>query len=201
MFKLISLSSMKKAAGKTLQGVSVMLSIAFTLVFCFPTQTRAAIGDVSSLLNNAGIQVWNIDQSGNQTIYGNMMPTASATQNLGSTASPWQNVYASNLVGVTLQGTKDSVGLASGATYAIAVTDKLVDSTYSATSTQTITLPAPATVGAGYSVKVVDFGNTAATHTITVAHHASESIFGTATITTNGGVRTFCTDGTNWDAQ
>ena len=105
------------------------------------------------------------------------------------------------LTNKTISGTKKTHTTVAGATYTILVTDSIVASTRSSAGTQTLTLPSPAAVGAGWEVKVMDWGGTAGTNTITVVHNASETINGTATITSNFGVRTFETDGTNWIAQ
>lgn len=65
----------------------------------------------------------------------------------------------------------------------------------------TITLPAPATVGAKWSVAIVDVGFLAGTNNITVARSGAEKInnvAGNFTINTNGAWKEFVTNGTDW---
>ena len=101
----------------------------------------------------------------------------------------------------TTGGRKKSITniVGAGGTTAIAETDHiiLVDT---AANGQTITLPAPGTVGAGSIYIVMDVSGDAATNNIVVENNAAETINGAVTFTLDSAFQaaTFVTDGTDW---
>lgn len=89
---------------------------------------------------------------------------------------------------------------AAAATFTMRPEMLTVNSTYSATGAQTVTLPAIASCVAGKFYVVKDVGGTANTNNITVATPGSETIDGAATkvISAADGSLILYSDGTNW---
>ena len=92
-----------------------------------------------------------------------------------------------------------SVTVSSG-THNMAVTDQLINVTYTATDVVTVNLVAAATAKAGKVVVIVDGGGNAGTNNITIDGNSAETISGAATYVISGdynAVTLWC-DGSNW---